>query len=75
MKDLAEGCFKIIGVVLVAFLVAVLLNFLTAYFVVLCWNYVMPTLFGLPQITYWQAFVLSLLCGMLFQRNINYNKD
>lgn len=74
MKDIADGCLKIIGIVLVSFAVAFLIDFVVAYLVMLCWNYIVPTLFGLPQIGYWQAFVLLLLLGMLFPRNINVNK-
>jgi hypothetical protein len=30
------------------------------------WDYVMPYLFGLPEITFWRALALVLLCGFLF---------
>jgi hypothetical protein len=30
------------------------------------WNSTMPELFGLKQITWWMAWKLSMLCGMLF---------
>jgi hypothetical protein len=32
------------------------------------WNWLMPTIFGLPMISFWQALGLSLLCGSLFSR-------
>ncbi|OPX89391.1 MAG: hypothetical protein A4E54_00965 [Pelotomaculum sp. PtaB.Bin117] len=40
------------------FLVPLLLQYL--------WNITMPDLFNLKQITYWQAFRLLLIAGMLF---------
>jgi hypothetical protein len=30
------------------------------------WNITMPEVFGLKRITYWQAFRLLILAGMLF---------
>ena len=35
-----------------------------AYPIMLLWNFVCPS-FGLPEITYWQAFTLGLLCRLL----------
>ena len=34
--------------------------------VMLLWNWLMPTLFGLPAISFWQAVGLLLLCKILF---------
>lgn len=33
----------------------------------LLWDYVMPIIFSLPQITLFQALGLNLLCGILFR--------
>lgn len=30
------------------------------------WNAVMPSIFGLTRITFWQAVALNLLCSILF---------
>lgn len=32
------------------------------------WDWLMPTIFGLKTITFWQACGINLLCGILFQR-------
>lgn len=32
----------------------------------LLWNWLMPAIFGLPAITFWQAFGLLALCKILF---------
>ena len=34
--------------------------------VMLLWNWLMPPLFGWPQVTFWQAFGLLALCRILF---------
>ncbi len=34
--------------------------------VMLLWNWLAPTLFGLPHITFWQALGLLALCRILF---------
>lgn len=32
------------------------------------WDWLMPTLFSLPTITFWQACGLNLLCNILFNK-------
>jgi len=41
----------------------------------LLWNWLMPTLFQLPEITFWQACGLQLLSTLLFKSVINNKKD
>ena len=36
--------------------------------VMLLWNAVIPTIFGLTKITFWQAIALNLLASVLFGR-------
>lgn len=31
------------------------------------WNWIMPAVFGLIKITFWQALGINLLCGFLFR--------
>lgn len=58
--------FKVIGMVFlgVAFASCIALAF--AALVMLLWNWLMPELFGLPALTYWQAAGLIILCKILF---------
>ena len=35
------------------------------------WNLLVPTIFGLGEITIWQAFGLTILCNLLFGGNMN----
>lgn len=44
----------------------VAMAFLFGYFVMLLWNWLMPVLFHLGTINYWQAFGIIILCKLLF---------
>lgn len=55
----------IVAVLLAAVLIAALF-LVCAWPVWLCWNYVMPAIFGLPELIYWQALMLVILCKFLF---------
>jgi len=61
---------KIIGWVLVGLAGAALLGFLLGIVVMLLWNWLMPALFGLPEIGYWQAVGLFILCHLLFKGHL-----
>lgn len=41
--------------------------FIEGWLVMIIWNRVVPVVFGYHTITYWQAFGLSWLCGLLFK--------
>jgi hypothetical protein len=45
------------------------------YPVMLLWNWLMPELFGLSEITFWQAIGLNILCTILFRPTINIKKQ
>lgn len=49
-----------------AIMLVVLAAFLTSWLTMLCWNYLAPT-FGLPLLGWWQSFVLTFLCSLLFK--------
>lgn len=40
--------------------------FVVPWLVQLLWNALLPELFGLTSITYWQAVGINVLCGILF---------
>ena len=43
------------------------LIFLCGWVVMLLWNWLMPEIFGLKQVTYWQAWGLLVLSSILFK--------
>ena len=53
--------------ILIGIVGAVVLAFLLGLFVMLLWNWLMPAIFGLTAITYWQAWGLVLLSHILFK--------
>jgi hypothetical protein len=58
---------KIIGWVLLGLLVAVVLSLGLGYAVMWLWNWLMPELFRLPRINFWQAVGLLVLSHILFK--------
>ena len=49
-----------------AILGMVIFSWIGGEVVMLLWNWLAPTLFGLQQITFWQALGLLVLCRILF---------
>lgn len=67
MKSVVSAVFTIVGAIVV---VAILL----ALPIMLLWNWLMPSIFGLCTIDFWQALGISLLSGCLF-RGSSSKKD
>lgn len=57
---------RIIGVVVFGIVFAVLFALVFGFLVKFLWNALMPVIFGLTKITYWQAFGLVILAKLLF---------
>lgn len=49
------------------------LLFVYPAFLMLCWNYFMPHVFGVTRIGYWQAFVLRLGWGFMLPPSNGFN--
>lgn len=45
------------------------------FLVMLLWNYLMPAIFHLPEISFWQALLLLLLCRILFGGHFKHGND
>lgn len=58
--------FRVIGWTAVGLCVAALFALVFGFIVKWLWNWLMPALFGLGVITYWQAFGIVLLAKLLF---------
>ncbi|MFH1572092.1 MAG: hypothetical protein ABIL09_29140 [Gemmatimonadota bacterium] len=61
-----ERILRIAGWALVGVAAALGLGLVLGLVVQALWNWLMPKLFGLPEITYWQAVGLFVLCHLLF---------
>ena len=68
MKNNLEGVLTVIGLLM---LVVMLLGLPLQ----LLWNWLMPSIFGLKYITFWEAVGLNSIASILFKSNINIKKD
>ena len=57
---------KIIGIVLLGIIAIAVLAVVFGIFVKLLWNALMPEIFGLPEIGFWQAVGLAVLAHIFF---------
>ena len=62
---------NVINSIVAAVVIVVAFSLLMAVPVMLLWDWLMPTIFGLKEITLFQAWGLSFLCGLLFKNNTN----
>lgn len=62
-----------VGAVIGGLFLAVALAFLFGVFVMWLWNWLMPAIFGLGTISYWQAWGLVLLAHLLFKVGGNHH--
>lgn len=65
MEKFLTGLVTFIGILVIAFLIDLLL----AWPFMLLWNWLMPMIFGLTTLTFWQSFGLMLLASFLFKNS------
>jgi hypothetical protein len=66
--SIIEQILMLIGLIILAALLFTLpLQFL--------WNWLMTDIFNLKYITFWEAFGLNMLAGILFRTNVNIKKN
>lgn len=61
---------KFIELIALSFLfivVVIIVGVVVAFPIKWMWNYLMPELFGLKEIGFWQALAMYVLCGILFK--------
>jgi hypothetical protein len=66
-----------VPMILGGLVLALTLAFVFGLFVMLLWNWLMPVIFDLPHIDYWQAWGLVLLTHILFKSHFHgrHNHD
>ena len=69
-KILSEGLLVLIGGFLLIVIVSILMGFPTMW----AWNYVMPYLFGLKEITFLHGIALNFLSGSLIKSSLTTKK-
>ena len=65
-EGFSKQCVRATGYILLGVIGVVLLSAVFGYFVMHLWNWLMPDIFGLKMITFWQAFGLILLARLIF---------
>jgi len=65
-KALGFGLAGLVAIALLAIIIALPTMWL--------WNYLMPVIFSLPEIGFWQALCLNLLSGILLKSTTTVNK-
>lgn len=66
--ELGVGC----GAIILAWaIIAIVIGFPIKWL----WNWLMPNLFGLPEISFWMALGIALLISTLFGGVVKINKD
>ena len=68
MKNSFETFAAFLGMIAIAIV-------LLGYPLMLLWNWLIPNIFGLPEITFWQAIGLNFLSTILFKPTTIKNKD
>jgi hypothetical protein len=68
MKSNIEGFLTVVGLL-------ILLVMLLGLPLQILWNWLMPSIFGLKYITFWEAVGLNTISSILFKSNINIKKD
>lgn len=70
IEDIGTG----VGFVLAGIGVIVIIAIIIALPTMWLWNYLMPVIFGLPEIGFWQALCLNILSGILIKGSTTVNK-
>ena len=63
------------GILMGLVLIVVVIGAIASLPVMLLWDWLMPTLFGLKEITWFQAWGLFVLCGLLFKSDLTTSKS
>jgi hypothetical protein len=66
---------KVFDVLFAGLIILFVMAALMSLPVMLLWDWLMPTIFGLKEITWFQAWGLMFLCGMLFKSHTTVKKD
>ena len=65
---------EVLGKILAVIGIVVLIGVLMALPIMWLWNWLMPEIFGLITLNFWQALGISMLSSMLFKPTSNTNK-
>ena len=70
-----NGIFAVFGAVLLVILIYFVVGMVIAFPLMLCWNVGMVAAFGLPVISFWEAFCLYFTAILLVKTSVTVNND
>ena len=70
-----DGCLQALAEMLGTFTAGTLYMLFGCFINVLLWNYAVVSLFGLPNVTFWQMLCLMVLFRLLFPLKISFSKQ
>ena len=73
MNHFLDSCLTIVLSCSITLILGLILSLLFAWPVQLLWDWLLPQLLNLPEITFLQAWGLEILCGILLGGRITYN--
>jgi len=56
-----------IGVGVIAIFIVAMVSVIAAIPTLFLWNWLMPAIFGITKVTFWQAWGINFLAGILFK--------
>lgn len=68
IKNIITGILGLLALIVIA-------CFIVAFPIMLLWNWLMPEIFGLPIIDFWQALGLSVLSSLLIRAYSSGSKN
>lgn len=71
VKTVGESALVVVGAILGFVAFVLVLVSITAYPMMLLWNWLMPEIFGLPEINFLQALGLQILASLLIKSTPN----
>lgn len=69
-----ETLVKVLGAVMLVVLMALVLALVAGFFTMLLWNWLVPSIFHLRPITYWEGWGLCALGSFLFKSTTTESK-
>ena len=70
-KNSNIGC----GMIIILFIVLIILTFIYSGILMWVWNMIMPVLFGLPMISFWQALGIYIISNILFKGSSSIKRE
>ena len=70
-----EAVVKVAGLIVLGLFIIFIGSIVGGVFTYFLWNWLMPIIFGLPIITFWQAIGLNILSAILIKGTTSTHKD